>query len=75
MTCIGVGIVRRTIKENAIVPKGVYDGVTLRMVGKGNHSTKGGQPGDLLLKVTIRPHPYFRRDACDIKSDKYISVT
>jgi molecular chaperone DnaJ len=59
MTCAGVGAIRRTMKENCVIPKGVYDGVTLRMAGKGNSSMLGGQPGDLLIKVQIRPHPYF----------------
>ena len=34
--------VRKTITESCVIPKGVYDGVTLRMAGKGNASTLGG---------------------------------
>lgn len=75
MTCAGVGALRKTIKENVVIPKGVYNGVTLRMAKKGNSSTQGGGNGDLLLKVQIRPHPYFERDGADVKVVKFITVT
>lgn len=54
---------------------GVTDGVILRMAGKGNKSATGGKEGDLLLKVSVRPHPYYKRFGNDIKTDRYISVT
>lgn len=63
------------MKETATVPKGVYDGVTLRMAGKGNSSLLSGQSGDLLLKIVVRPHPYFKRSGQNIMTDKYITVT
>ena len=45
------------------------------MTGKGNVSTQGGKPGDLLLKVVIRPHHYFKRDGINILVTKQITVT
>ena len=44
------------------------------MTKKGNQP-QGGEAGDLLIKIVVRPHPYFRREGADIYSDKYISVT
>ena len=45
--------------ETAQLPKGVHDGITLRMQGKGNQSQNGGVDGDLFLKVKIKPHKYL----------------
>lgn len=43
------------------------------MDGKGNRIKS--QQGNLLLKVLIRPHPYFRRDGSNIITEKKISFT
>jgi molecular chaperone DnaJ len=29
----------------------------------------------LLIKVTVKPHPYFKKEGSDIYSDKYITYT
>jgi len=42
------------------IPPGVEDGQTLRLQGQG----PGG--GDLLLKLRIQPHPFFRREGNDL---------
>jgi molecular chaperone DnaJ len=39
------------------------------MSKKGNFSLKG-EPGDLLIKVTVKPHPTFQREGSDIISEK-----
>lgn len=44
------------------------------MAGKGNWSQRGPS-GDLLVKISIRPHPYFQRKEQDIIVEKYITVT
>ena len=44
------------------------------MTKKGNMA-ENGDAGDLLIKILVRPHPYFKRDGADIFTDKYISVT
>ena len=41
---------------------------------KGNYSLKG-DPGDLLIKVTVKPHPNFKRQGADILSEKNITLT
>lgn len=48
--------------------------MNLRMSKKGNFSLKG-EAGDLLLKVNVRPHPYFKREGADILCDKKITLT
>ncbi len=54
------------------VPAGVKDGSRVRVRGKGDRS--GNQPGDLIIVVSVTPHPYFRRDGLDITLDLPISL-
>ena len=42
------------MEEDINIPKGVFDGLYLRMNGKGNQSERGAN-GDLLIKVKVRP--------------------
>ena len=51
------------------VPAGVEDGQVLRLQGQG----PGGV--DLLLRLRIQPHPYFRREGNNIILDAPISVS
>jgi DnaJ-class molecular chaperone len=44
------------------------------MAKKGNFSLNG-EAGDLLIKVAVTPHPYFKRQGSDIHSDKFITMT
>ena len=48
------------------VPEGVVDGQILRLKGKGALGPRGGVPGDALVEVKVRPHPYFKRQDDDI---------
>ena len=60
--------------ETITIPKGVDSGVNLRMSKKGNFSLRG-DAGDLLIKVKVKPHPYFKRDAADIITEKQITLS
>lgn len=44
------------------VEPGTDDGARLYVPGRGAPSMGGGEPGDLVVHVRVRPHPYFRRD-------------
>ncbi len=57
------------------VPKGAYDGMKLRLVGKGDPNPAGKQPGDLYLAIRILPHSVFRRDQDDIYVDREIKLS
>lgn len=48
------------------IPAGTRDGQTLRLRGKGSPGFNGGEPGDALVEVEIRPHPVFTRKGDDI---------
>lgn len=49
------------------IPAGVKDGQKIRLRGKGAPGPGGGEPGDLILEVTVRPHEVFRRDGDNIR--------
>jgi DnaJ-class molecular chaperone len=43
------------------IPRAIASGSTLRLRGEGNPAPPGGEPGDLLVTVTVAPHPVFKR--------------
>ncbi|RIK15534.1 MAG: molecular chaperone DnaJ [Acidobacteria bacterium] len=52
------------------IPAGVKDGQRIRLRGKGQPSpVPGGEPGDMILHVTVRPHPVFGRDGDNLTVD------
>ena len=52
---------------NVKIPAGVQDGQKIKLRGKGQPSPDGGEPGDLVLTVTVRKHPVFERDGLNLK--------
>jgi curved DNA-binding protein len=51
------------------VPPGVTDGQRIRLSGQGGQGAEGGPPGDLYLRVRIRPDEHYRVDGRDIYVD------
>jgi molecular chaperone DnaJ len=51
------------------IPAGVADGQKIKLKGKGQPSPDGGEPGDLVITVTVRPHPIFERDGLNLRVD------
>lgn len=54
------------------VPAGVKDGQRVRIKGRG--SQQGSAVGDLVLIVSVREHPYFKRDGLDVVLELPISM-
>jgi molecular chaperone DnaJ len=61
------------VKETINIPKGVDNGVNLRVSKKGN-SGMGGPAGDLMIGIKVKPHPYFKREGSDIHTDLHVSI-
>lgn len=57
----------RTTK--ARIPAGVADGQKIRIRGAGQPSPDGGEAGDLVITVGVRPHPVFERDGLHLRVD------
>jgi molecular chaperone DnaJ len=51
------------------VPAGVQDAARIRLPGRGEPGPAGGQPGDLFVRVRVRPHPFFGRKGHDLTLD------
>ena len=64
--CNGTGynLKKKTFKVN--IPAGIDNGQMIRMAGGGEPGKNGGQRGDLLVEVDIRPHPIFKRQEMNI---------
>jgi DnaJ-class molecular chaperone len=58
-TCGGAGQVLRPKTVEVNIPGGVRDGSTVRLAGQGGAGVNGTQPGDLYLRIRLRPHPTF----------------
>ena len=48
------------------IPAGIGDGARVRVAGQGTAGRDGGRPGDLFVRVHVRPHPTFRREGDDL---------
>jgi molecular chaperone DnaJ len=49
------------------IPAGVLDGQKIKIAGKGQPSPNGGPAGDLIITVTVKPHPVFSRDGLNLR--------
>jgi DnaJ-class molecular chaperone len=56
------------------IPAGIRDGQALRLRGKGSPGLGGGPPGDALVMVSIRAHPFFARKDDDIEVEVPITL-
>ncbi len=56
------------------VQEGVADGQVLRLKGKGTPGLRGGENGDALVEIHVRPHPKFKRLGNDILLEVPISI-
>lgn len=56
-------------KVTTKIPAGVKDGQKIRLRGKGGRGDEGSPRGDLILAVTVTPHPVFGRDGDNLTID------
>ncbi|HLH95584.1 MAG TPA: J domain-containing protein [Xanthobacteraceae bacterium] len=55
------------------IPAGLDEGQQIRLKGQGL-SGQGGRTGDLLITVSITPHPLFQRDGADLRLDLPVTL-
>ncbi len=64
--CRGKGYVKINKKLEVSIPAGIDDGQRIALRSQGNEGRNGGAAGDLIIQVSVRPHPIFERDGNDI---------
>ncbi len=50
------------------IPAGARDGQVIRLAGKAK-AAPGAKPGDIMLTLVFKPHPFFRVDGTDLRAD------
>jgi curved DNA-binding protein len=66
-TCGGSGHVLKPKTIEVNIPAGVRDGSTVRLAGQGGAGMNGTQPGDLYLRIRLRPHRVFKVRGDDLE--------
>lgn len=73
--CNGTGKIQKNKKITINVPAGINTGDRLRVSGKGNPGSNGGDNGDLYLEFIVSEHEYYIRDNDDIYLEVPITIT
>ena len=50
------------------IPAGVRENSRIRVAGKGNPGINGGRPGDIFLRVHLKPHKQYEIDGNTLKA-------
>jgi molecular chaperone DnaJ len=72
--CGGSGSVTATGRIRVTIPQGVKEGSRVRLAGKGEQGSNGGEPGDLYLIVHIKDHPLLTRKDDDLFMEVPVSI-
>jgi molecular chaperone DnaJ len=72
--CHGKGVERRHQMVKLKVPAGIDDGSTIRLNGRGEAMSGGGEKGDLYVNIRVKPHKKFTREGDLILSDERIDM-
>ncbi len=71
--CGGDGAVRSESSYTVKIPAGIDDGEAIRLSGKGESAGVGSVPGDLYVRVHVRPEEGFVREGVHIYTEARIS--
>jgi len=64
--CKGEGRTKQEEKIKISIPAGVDTNQIIKMPGKGEAGKKGGQSGDLYIRILVKPHKVFTRKGDDL---------
>jgi molecular chaperone DnaJ len=59
--CKGSGRARQVKKLKLEIPPGVEEGMAFQLRGEGEAAEQGGAPGDLVVRLHVKPHSQFER--------------
>jgi molecular chaperone DnaJ len=73
--CKGVGAVTEEETITAHIPAGIDDGQMLSLAGKGEAGEHGVPPGDLLIRVYVKPHKILKREGSTLYSTVALTLS
>lgn len=73
-TCKGKGVLKKEKEIKVTIPSGVENGEMMRLSGMGE-AVSGGVPGDLYIKIHVRPHEYLKKEGNNLFMDLKIKLT
>jgi molecular chaperone DnaJ len=66
VTCRGEGLIHGEEQVEVTVPPGVSEGNYMTVQAKGNAGPNAGPPGDLIVVMEEKSHPYYTRNGNDV---------
>ncbi len=73
--CLGEGRVKKEEKIKVFIPAGVDSNQILKATGKGNAGKKGGQAGDLYIRINVKKDSVYKRKGDDLYRDLMINFS
>jgi molecular chaperone DnaJ len=73
-TCRGHGAVEKETTLNVKIPRGVREGTTLRISGRGQAGARGAAAGDLLVVLHVDEDSRFTREGDDLYVNRHLSI-
>jgi molecular chaperone DnaJ len=72
--CKGRGVLKKQEEIKVNIPAGIDGGEMIRMPGLGE-AIKNGVPGDLYVKVHVKPHAVFKKDGINLIMQAPLKLT
>jgi molecular chaperone DnaJ len=72
--CRGEGVVRGEDEIEIKIPAGIQNGEMIRMTARGE-AIAHGTPGDLYIKIHVKPHAHIVRDGSTLTSQLHIKLS
>lgn len=73
--CMGQGRAKNTRTLQVSVPKGIEDGMKIRLANEGEAGVRGGASGDLYVFVNIKTHDVFKVEGANLHCKSSIMFT
>ena len=73
--CKGRGKVRVSKRRTVKIPAGIDNGQIVTIRGQGGLGERGGEPGDLLIVISVKPHRFFKRQGDNLYIEMPLTFT
>ncbi len=70
--CHGRGVAKGKRTYSVKIPKGIDEMEEIRLRGEGEPGIGGAPPGDMIVRIHVQPHHFFKREGNDITCEIYL---